>query len=93
MGSLVVDKEMQTNIPGVFAVGDLLCTHIKQAVIATADGVIAAIAVDKYVHGRQKLQTDGNRMQIRVNEHKHLIFWPNLCSSMILMFSRIYRPR
>jgi thioredoxin reductase (NADPH) len=57
-GCLVVDKEMQTSIPGVFAVGDLLCTHIKQAVIAAADGVIAAIAVDKYIHGRARLQTD-----------------------------------
>jgi len=57
-GCMVVDKEMQTSIPGVFAVGDLLCTHIKQAVIAASDGVIAAIGVDKYVNGRQKLQTD-----------------------------------
>jgi thioredoxin reductase (NADPH) len=57
-GCLMVDDEMQTNIPGVFAVGDLLCTHIKQAVIAAADGVKAAIAVDKYIHGRARLQTD-----------------------------------
>ena len=57
-GCMVVDNEMQTSIPGVFAVGDLLCTHIKQAVIAASDGVIAAIGVDKYVNGRKKLQTD-----------------------------------
>ncbi|MBN1218162.1 MAG: FAD-dependent oxidoreductase [Anaerolineae bacterium] len=57
-GCLAVDQEMQTSIPGVFAVGDLLCTHLKQAVIAAADGVIAAVAVDKYIHGRKKLQTD-----------------------------------
>lgn len=57
-GCLTVDKEMQTTIPGVFAVGDLLCDHIKQAVIAAADGVAAAIAADKYVHGRRQLQTD-----------------------------------
>jgi thioredoxin reductase (NADPH) len=57
-GCLAVDREMQTNIPGVFAVGDLLCMHIKQAVIAAADGVTAAIGVDKYIHGRDKLQTD-----------------------------------
>lgn len=57
-GCLMVDKEMQTTQPGVFAVGDLLCTHIKQAVIAAADGVIAAIGADKYIRNRQKLQTD-----------------------------------
>lgn len=57
-GCLVVDKEMQTSIPGVFAIGDLLCTHIKQAVIAASDGVIAAMAADKFVHGRDKFQLD-----------------------------------
>ncbi len=54
----MVDNEMRTTIPGVFAVGDLLCSHVKQAVIAASDGVIAAIAVDKYVNGRQKMQMD-----------------------------------
>jgi len=57
-GCLVVDREMQTSVPGVFAVGDLLCSHVKQAVIAAADGVMAAMAVDKYLRGRQKLQAD-----------------------------------
>ncbi len=57
-GCLVVDHEMQTTVPGVFAIGDLLCTHIKQAVIAAADGVIAAVAADKYIHGRKAVQTD-----------------------------------
>ncbi len=33
-GCLVVDNELQTTLPGVFAVGDLVCSHIKQAVIA-----------------------------------------------------------
>jgi thioredoxin reductase (NADPH) len=57
-GCLEVNRELQTPIPAVFAVGDLLCTHVKQAVIAAADGVTAAIAVDKYLHGREKLQVD-----------------------------------
>jgi thioredoxin reductase (NADPH) len=57
-GCLEIDDERQTAVPGVFAVGDLLCTHIKQAVIAAADGVIAAVAADKYIRGRKKLRTD-----------------------------------
>jgi thioredoxin reductase (NADPH) len=57
-GCLVVDSELQTAVPGVFAIGDLLCTHIKQAVIAASDGVIAAIAADKYIHGRKQIKTD-----------------------------------
>ncbi|MCB8962179.1 MAG: FAD-dependent oxidoreductase [Ardenticatenales bacterium] len=57
-GCLLVDQELQTSIPGVFAVGDLLCTHIKQAVVAAADGVIAAVAADKYIHGWKTVKTD-----------------------------------
>jgi thioredoxin reductase (NADPH) len=57
-GCLVVDNELQTAVPGVFAIGDLLCTHIKQAVIAASDGVIAAIAADKFIHGRKQVKTD-----------------------------------
>ncbi len=57
-GCLVVDAEMQTTIPGVFATGDLLCSHIKQAVIAASDGVIAAMAVDKYINGRDQYRAD-----------------------------------
>jgi len=45
-GCILVDREFQTNVPGVFAVGDVLCQHIKQAVIAAADGATAGIAVE-----------------------------------------------
>ena len=55
---LAVDREMQTNLPGVFAVGDLICTHVKQAVIAASDGVIAAMAIDKYLNNRRDLRQD-----------------------------------
>lgn len=57
-GCIHVNRELQTAVPGVFAVGDLLCSHIKQAVIAASDGVIAAIGVEKYIRGREKHQTD-----------------------------------
>lgn len=57
-GCLKVDAQMQTSAPGVFAVGDLLCSHVKQAVIAAADGVIAAMAAEKYLNRRAKMKTD-----------------------------------
>ena len=57
-GCLVVDDQYQTSIPGVFAVGDLLCNHVKQAVVAAADGVIAAMAIDRYLSGRATLRPD-----------------------------------
>lgn len=57
-GCLVVGKNMETAVPGVYAIGDLLCDHIKQAVLASADGVLAAIDADKYINQRQKVRTD-----------------------------------
>lgn len=57
-GCLSVDGEMQTRVPGVYAVGDLLCTHIKQAVIAAADGVKAAMAAERFLRGRDKHRPD-----------------------------------
>ena len=57
-GCLVVDREFRTTIPGVYAVGDLLCNHVKQAVIAAADGAMAGIAVEKALRGRDKLAVD-----------------------------------
>lgn len=57
-GCLSVDAEFQTTIPGVYAVGDVLCNHIKQAVIAASEGAIAAIALDKNLRGRSKMTVD-----------------------------------
>ncbi len=57
-GCVVVDQDYQTPISGVFAVGDLLCTHVKQAVVAAADGVIAAMAIDRHLSGRAALRPD-----------------------------------
>ncbi|MFW6096959.1 MAG: NAD(P)/FAD-dependent oxidoreductase [Chloroflexota bacterium] len=59
-GCLNVDDEMHTSIPGVYAIGDLLCDHIKQAVIAAADGAIAGIAADKFINARNGLRADWN---------------------------------
>ncbi|WP_299027068.1 FAD-dependent oxidoreductase [uncultured Thermanaerothrix sp.] len=60
-GCLIVDREFQTAIPGVFAVGDVLCNHVKQAVVAAAEGAIAAMAVEKRLRGREKLAVDWSK--------------------------------
>jgi thioredoxin reductase (NADPH) len=57
-GCLEVDEVMQTAIPGVFAIGDVLCNHLKQAVIAAAEGATAAMALQRYLSGRDKLRPD-----------------------------------
>lgn len=57
-GCLIVDREFRTAIPGVFAVGDVLCNHVKQAVVAAAEGAVAAMAIEKELHGRRQLAVD-----------------------------------
>lgn len=48
-GYLVTDPNMNTNIEGVFAAGDLREKDLRQVVTATADGAIAAVQAEKYV--------------------------------------------
>jgi thioredoxin reductase (NADPH) len=55
---LAVDREMAASVPGVIAVADLRCLHVKQAVVAAVDGEMAAMAVGKYLRGREKAQPD-----------------------------------
>lgn len=57
-GCLVVDNEFRTALDGVYAIGDVLCNHVKQAVVAAAEGAVAAMAIDKQLHGRKQLAVD-----------------------------------
>ena len=41
------DEDMRTNLPGVFAVGDVTSKKYRQITTAVADGTIAAIAIAK----------------------------------------------
>lgn len=48
-GFIVTDKFMQTDIPGVFAAGDIRNTPLRQVVTACADGAIAATKAVEYI--------------------------------------------
>ncbi len=50
-GCLLTNRETETPIPGVFAIGDVVCARLKQAVIAASEGSIAAMAADRYLSG------------------------------------------
>ncbi len=55
-GCLMVDENMATSIAGVFAVGDVRCKKIRQVVVSTAEGCIAALAAERYINKREKIQ-------------------------------------
>ena len=48
-GYIVTDANMHTNIPGVFAAGDIRVKALRQVVTAAADGAIAAQQAEHYI--------------------------------------------
>ena len=48
-GYLITDSDMKTNVPGVFAAGDLRVKSLRQVVTACSDGAIAAVQAGKYI--------------------------------------------
>lgn len=48
-GKVITNEKMETNIPGVFAAGDIRNTPLKQAVTAASDGSLAATMAIGYV--------------------------------------------
>ncbi len=48
---IVVDADMKTNIPGVFAAGDCINKRYRQVTTAVADGTIAALSASEYLRG------------------------------------------
>ena len=49
-GYIKADETTRTNIPGVFAVGDVRTKALRQIVTATADGAMAAHFAEEYLH-------------------------------------------
>lgn len=48
-GYIPTDADMHTNLPGVFAAGDIRVKSLRQVVTAAADGAIAAMQAEKYI--------------------------------------------
>jgi len=46
---IIVDSEMKTEIPGVFAAGDSIAKKYRQITTAVADGTIAALSAAEYL--------------------------------------------
>ncbi len=47
-GFILTDEHMETNVKGVYAVGDVRKTVLRQVVTAAADGAIAGVDLTKY---------------------------------------------
>ncbi|MGC9967895.1 MAG: thioredoxin-disulfide reductase [Syntrophobacteraceae bacterium] len=57
-GYVLTDEKCETNIPGIFAAGDLRQKYANQIVIAASDGCIAALAAARYVEAKRAAEND-----------------------------------
>jgi len=48
-GFVITDDNMHTNIPGIYAAGDIRHTILRQGVTATSDGAVAAWSAEKWI--------------------------------------------
>lgn len=49
-GYILTDESLQTNVPGVYAAGDVRQTPLRQVVTACADGALAAVVAEERLH-------------------------------------------
>lgn len=48
-GYTITDQSLQTNIPGVFAAGDVIVKELRQVATAVGDGALAAFKINQYL--------------------------------------------
>jgi len=49
--NIIANDLMETNIPGIFAAGDIRRNSGRQAIIAAGDGATAALSAEKFIQG------------------------------------------
>ena len=52
-GYVITDDKMATDIPGIFATGDIREKSLRQVVTAVSDGAIAAVEAEKYIENQE----------------------------------------
>jgi thioredoxin reductase (NADPH) len=49
VGHIITNEKMETEVPGVFAAGDIRMNSAKQAITAAGDGATAAVYAQRYL--------------------------------------------
>ncbi len=52
-GYVITDEKCETNVPGLFAIGDLRERYARQIVLSAADGCLAALAAAHWVETKR----------------------------------------
>jgi len=49
IGNIITNNKLETEIPGIFAAGDVRCDSARQAITAAGDGATAAIYAEEFI--------------------------------------------
>ena len=52
-GFVLVNREMETSVPGVFAAGDVTSKNLRQISAAVGEGAVAAFNAEKYLEAQE----------------------------------------
>ena len=84
-GYIITDDRMETNVDGVFAVGDARVKYLRQVVTAAADGAIAAVAAEKFM-----IEEEGFRDSVLAEPRPvAVVFWTPMGGKSIEMMPMI----
>jgi thioredoxin-disulfide reductase len=83
-GYIPVSDLMETNLEGVYAIGDNRVKYLRQVVSAAGDGATAAVAAERYIEELNSFKTD-----ILQSDKKVLLLFFNALNNMSLEFSTL----
>lgn len=70
-GYIVTNDLMETSVDGVYAAGDVRVKYLRQVVTSVADGAVAAVAMERYLHEEDYL----NENILDAETPVLLVFW------------------
>lgn len=65
-GFIIVDSNMQSSVPGVFAAGDVRSTGLRQIVTAAGDAASAVFSAEHYIENRILFKFCGNGQSVKI---------------------------
>ena len=83
-GYIPVNEMMETNLEGVYAVGDNQIKYLRQVVTAAGDGAIAAVAAERFIEEQSAFNTN-----VLQSEKKVLLLFFNALNNESLKFSTL----
>jgi len=70
-GYVVANELMETSVDGVYCAGDARVKYLRQVITAAADGAVAAVAAEKYIHEEEGFR----EMVLDPEEPVMVAFW------------------